>query len=375
MLRSKPSRERGMTIPLLAMFIVVLFAVAALAIDVGLFYTARTSAQHVADAAALAGAFTFLDLKNTQPAAAIDAATAVARANTILGEPATIDASNVAVDVANRRVSVTVPRLGAAGISTFFARVLRVDTVDVQTQATAETSKYASASHCLKPIAVTNTALSDNSTSIACAVGETIFDGQGNVTSFAMSRFGRTAITLDSEEDHEHSTTGAKYVPLDFGGNADNYAATFSYCLNEPECGADTSAYGCTTPLSVRNHLDPQETFLGVEQLIGPNPDRWGGPGPNGGFQYLLSDQGGVASDTSVSLGAAPVWDNCTTPVPGYTVQPIGFVQLFFERAEAAHGEITARLVSANACGPYKAENGTGPYAVPVRLVQRPQFN
>ena len=38
-----------MTLPLVALFIVVLFAFAALAIDLGILYTARTSAQHAAD--------------------------------------------------------------------------------------------------------------------------------------------------------------------------------------------------------------------------------------------------------------------------------------------------------------------------------------
>ncbi len=46
--------ERGVTLPLTALFLVVLFVFAALAIDLGIAFTARTSAQHVADAAALA---------------------------------------------------------------------------------------------------------------------------------------------------------------------------------------------------------------------------------------------------------------------------------------------------------------------------------
>jgi len=45
--------ERGMTIVMVALSILLLMAMAALAIDVGILYTARTSAQHAADAAAL----------------------------------------------------------------------------------------------------------------------------------------------------------------------------------------------------------------------------------------------------------------------------------------------------------------------------------
>ena len=43
--------ERGITLPIVAVFIVVLFGMAALAVDLGIVYTARTSAQHAADAA------------------------------------------------------------------------------------------------------------------------------------------------------------------------------------------------------------------------------------------------------------------------------------------------------------------------------------
>ncbi len=53
--------ERGAVLPLLVVCIAVLLACAALAIDMGLLYTARTSAQHAADASALAAAFTFVN--------------------------------------------------------------------------------------------------------------------------------------------------------------------------------------------------------------------------------------------------------------------------------------------------------------------------
>ena len=49
-MRAGRNSERGVTLPLLAVSIVVLFAMAALAIDLGIVYTARTNAQTVADA-------------------------------------------------------------------------------------------------------------------------------------------------------------------------------------------------------------------------------------------------------------------------------------------------------------------------------------
>jgi uncharacterized membrane protein len=73
-----------------ALFIVVLFAFAALAVDAGVLYTARTSAQHAADAAALAGASTFgFPSGGTQPTDAYNYAVSVVQKNKVLG--ATLD--------------------------------------------------------------------------------------------------------------------------------------------------------------------------------------------------------------------------------------------------------------------------------------------
>ena len=116
--------QKGMTVAMVALCIVVLFAMAALAVDLGVLFTARTSAQHAADSAALAGAYTFLSTTAPQPSTAQDAAVAAAGANSILGTRVAITAGNVNVDTATRMVTVTVPRTSAGGnaINTFFAR-------------------------------------------------------------------------------------------------------------------------------------------------------------------------------------------------------------------------------------------------------------
>ena len=62
------SDERGGTLVLVAVVIVALFGFAALAVDVGMGYTASEEAQRAADAGALAGASAFLDF---QAAAAV----------------------------------------------------------------------------------------------------------------------------------------------------------------------------------------------------------------------------------------------------------------------------------------------------------------
>ena len=68
----KRAGERGQTLALVAMSLVVLIAVAALAIDTTTLYVARTEAQRAADAAALAGARAFVDSGTTTDPADTD---------------------------------------------------------------------------------------------------------------------------------------------------------------------------------------------------------------------------------------------------------------------------------------------------------------
>jgi uncharacterized membrane protein len=119
------NRERGMTVPMLALFIVVLIFMAALAVDMGLLYTARTSAQHAADPAALAGAFTFVTNPTASSSDATSAALTSATENSILGTPVArseVQVTEVLTPSYTQpgRVTVSVTR----NINTAFARVI-----------------------------------------------------------------------------------------------------------------------------------------------------------------------------------------------------------------------------------------------------------
>src|SRR5215475_7961543 len=117
--------QRGMTLMVVCFLLIAFLGLAALCIDLGVLYTARTSAQHAADAAALAGAFTFVNSPNaTQPDTAQQQAIAVAATNRILGQSVTIATGDVSVDTTKRQVTVTVSRLGTSGVNTFFGKAL-----------------------------------------------------------------------------------------------------------------------------------------------------------------------------------------------------------------------------------------------------------
>ena len=106
-----------------ALLLVVLCGFAALAIDIGVFMSVRASAQRAADAAALAGAFTFVSNQSApQPGTAQNQAMATAGQNVILDRAVAPGEVNVAVNVGARRVTVNVTRTTGS----YFARALRI---------------------------------------------------------------------------------------------------------------------------------------------------------------------------------------------------------------------------------------------------------
>ena len=145
------SGRRGVALPLVAVALMALLAMCALAIDLGMAFTARSEAQRVADAAALAGGSAYLDftLANvTQPAT--DRAFEYALRNTVRN--VAVDSSEVTVQVIpdSMKIRVWVAR---QALPTWFARILGVDAVDVGAMAAAQAFQAGEA-RCLKPFAL-----------------------------------------------------------------------------------------------------------------------------------------------------------------------------------------------------------------------------
>ncbi|HXE89936.1 MAG TPA: Tad domain-containing protein [Terriglobales bacterium] len=392
------NRERGMTIVMLAVFLVVLFAMAALAVDLGFAYTARTSAQHAADAGALAGAYTFAFTGLSQPGAAIDAARAAAQANYVLGAPATIAATDVTVDIPNRRVTVTVPRSGTSAISTVFARVLGIRSLDVVARATAEALSAGSGSRCVKPVFLPTTILSPNNPVTACNNGERIFDSNGNITSFAQSQLGtchEIRPTDPNDEALQNPLAPGQFYSLDFGAGADAYRCTWAGCLNQcPSADEDIIECGNDYPLKTGDMVGPVQQ--GVTDLIGDPADTWWSSWSPTNQQYVNEPSKTLVVDTP-SLVLAPVYDNCAQVInsgtAGQRVVVIGFVTIFVDGLGPRIGcpggggrggginpneRVAAHLVGITTCagvgggGAGAGGSVSGPGGYPIRLIQTP---
>ncbi len=411
-------RERGMTLPLVALFIVVLFAFAALAIDLGVLYTARTSAQHAADAGALAGATVFALSPNPAATTVANSAISTAVQNKILGQnlaagdfgtpmtaspcPASNPSTGICVDNPHRRVTVYIARSGATSIGTFFARAIGWNSVAVTTRATAEASSQAGGTHCMKPFFIANTALATVAT-IAAACGnyqQAMFNpnvtdpntGAPQLTNYAQTMRG-TDITLrpvGQSQTPNNSGVPSQYYSLDFGNGANTYSCSIAHCLNDPSCGVDTTVLqnfsgSCGSLLDTENGKMTQKTYVGVSDLIGTPPDLWWPQNPappvptdpSPDFAYCVGGDCTQLRDTSQSLITAPVWDNCNSALdPGKQPVPfIGFAEFFIDNAPDQQGNITAHFVNASSCGSSQGAGpgtGAGPTAIPIRLIQGP---
>lgn len=369
-MKSSRHKERGMTLAMVAISLTALLALAALAIDLGMLYTARTSAQHAADAGALAGAFTFTNPAAVQPGAAQTAAINVANRNPILGTLPTVGAGNVTVDVVNRRVTVTVPRTGANGIPLYFAAIMGRHRGDVQATGTAECAATATGSRCLKPIYIPNTILSNLQPGPACNANQTIFNANGTMTTFAQGQLGAQKNIRPTNP--QNALGPSQFYSLDFGAGANTYRCTLGSCLSN--CNINTQVVRCgdSFPLETGNMVGP--TNQGVNNLTGPTPDVWVQLG-----QYRHPDNN--IYDTSNQLVIAPVWDNCSQNIsPGYHGQQVrimGFMELFIDGMSGqnlrAHFVQPVPCATAGGAGGNQFGANTGPLGLPIRLVKTPQ--
>ena len=154
--------ERGMTMAFVAMGFMAFLTATTLAIDVGMYMSARSQAQNAADAGALSGAvaLAFNDFDNRNASGpAVSAAVSAAKANAMVGESPSVLPSDVTFpnDPSGNptRVKVAVYRNAARlnQIPTIFGRLFGVDAVNISAVATAEASQ-ANAMTCVKPFMI-----------------------------------------------------------------------------------------------------------------------------------------------------------------------------------------------------------------------------
>jgi Flp pilus assembly protein TadG len=366
------SEEGGFVLVAVAAVLVALVGFVALGVDVGMLYSARTSAQRIADAAALAGAFTFISdpLTADHNGTATQHATQIATSNSILGVPVT-DVTVVS-DWNTRRVTVTV----RSSQNTYFARALMPSNVPVAATAIAEASTRATGASGVKPFFIPNTAFAPPGTDAcaACAASpnDVLIDGSGNKTAYAGSQIGQTFVL---KTGNPSSAMGpGDFYALQFPGSSGGSDYRNNIGTSNP------NPINCTTsyPVETGNMVGP--TKQGVGDLIGnPVTDTYIAPG-----QYQLGN--GTVSDLSKNLVLAPIWDPCTTAgfCPSGKFGGGGSVTLTV-RAYAlvfitsmTGNNVNARLINVTSCsgggggGGGAGDVGSSVLSVPLRLIRLP---
>jgi len=154
--------ERGVSLVFVCLGFMAMLSATTLAIDVGMFMTARSQAQNAADAGAHAGAVAFVfnsDTDRTATGPAVKSAMNAALANPVMGAPVSVLSSDVtfpvdANGVANR-VQVMVHRTALRGnpVDTLMGTFFGVTNADVSATAIAEASA-ANAMTCVKPFMI-----------------------------------------------------------------------------------------------------------------------------------------------------------------------------------------------------------------------------
>jgi hypothetical protein len=138
------------------------FAASTLAIDVGMFMTARSQAQNAADAGALGGAtaLAFNDYDDRSAGGpAVRSAITTAEANPVIGETVSVQSGDVTFPLGptglNNRVMVNVFRTTNRSnpVATLIGPIFGVNTIDIGATATAEASP-ANAATCVKPFTI-----------------------------------------------------------------------------------------------------------------------------------------------------------------------------------------------------------------------------
>jgi hypothetical protein len=417
----KHRKQRGQTLVLVALCLVVLISMAALAIDLTTLYVARGEMQRAADAAALAGAQAFVSSGlTTDPGSGSLRGLATMLANSyVIGVNAknkvggVVPTSSTAFDFTNPgnpQITVTMQR---TDVPTFFARIFgqKLATVSATAIAEAYNSSYTGASASMPPVAPTCTKpwlVANLDPDHGGATPQPFVNPDGSLKNpgvWANPGGGIIAepITLPDiwQTPLPSPLTKAGYLPANLpnppggtcpscSGGGGNFAESVACCdtanAAQYSCGANPST------LTVDTNSDLAGSLAGAACLL----TGAGGSGPT--LQASAKDlleantfwSSGGAAAMEIQSGTAPHSGEVVTTsgqivtlpiigtnVAGPTVNVVGFMQAFVQSTSNAGpqpGAIALYVLNISGCGTNintgaTPVSGGGVSPVPVRLI------
>jgi len=343
----------------------VFLGATALAVDLGHLANVRTESQRVADLAAMAGAAAFIHAQGNVDDAARDWAVNFAIQNTVDRSPVNLNrTADIQVDVATERVSVTVVHTEARGnpISTVFARMLGITSVDIVTVATAEASP-ATAVNCPLPFALADLWVEGGGNPLLMEPGQDAY--------LAWEPDGSTNSTYSGYSNVNIGDT-LRIVPHQGAGPAHR---RWFYPLADPSMSIDYRSYvnSCPEPQRVfpvgqsvpsEGFDHAAETFQGLGDVIAGDPSAIWDP-----IQECVAEGFGEPCRSSPRVRALPLISPIPSPNPGvegYTIR--NFTGVFVDAVGSNSATLILTGYSALAPSGLSAPTPT-PFKV-VRLVQ-----
>lgn len=413
--QKKRSRERGISLFLVAVSLVVLAGMAAMAIDLASLYVARNEAQRAADAGALAGAKRFVDSgffagfvpQSTAEGMARQEAKTIAAQNLVSNQFALVQDGDVTFDFSNPdnpRITVYVERSAARSnaVPTFFAKALGVIQADVSAAATAEAFAPSAGSlpvgtGCVKPWIMPNCDPNNPAPENPNCPGSAYFTDPitGEVTHpGSIGGVIGTNFILKAGLPSEAPVPG-QFYPIQIppgdepalcpecastpGGSEGPGAALYRHNIS---C-CNTNQFVCGQQVEVDeqtgNMVGP--TSQGVRCLINQSNPNCGGNPSNCGQDFIPSPDvnpydfiGGSNNPNPALRGQHITSSPSVVTIPLYEGYPLtpgesgalplvtitGFLQVFVEKVGPPQSTVTAYIINVAGCGAGAAGGGPG---------------
>jgi Flp pilus assembly protein TadG len=352
-IKAKRRNERGITIMAVALILPVVMIMLGLALDLAIGYMVRTNAQAAADAAALSGAFSYVNNPSVSDANAIADAKTAGNLNLL---PVQWISGNIVSKVAPASLNVTqaacpfdatlkcVTAVAAVSSPTFFSKAIGYSHIPVAVTAVAQAGTQGAGAYCVKPIFVPWSAINGR------AAGYQIPNIRPTDPSGALVPSNYYSMDMDSAFD-----------PVLFeDGSSDGSHGTPTYNDSWQKCVVNL--FSCSSPITVKD-----------------KPGNLGGNTDKDVQQYTdtfvaVGDYDPGDRDTSSSLVTVPVWDDSsklTFPKSGLMdVNLKGFATIFIDPLGGGKNPpISAHFIRYLGC-PASPSAGSGPMGAPVRLVQ-----
>jgi hypothetical protein len=281
--------ERGMSLVFVGVGFMAFLAATTLAIDVGMFATARSQAQNSADSGALSGAVAlYFDDYNNRSASgpAVQSALAASRSNDVINHQVSVQPGDVTFPTSpsglNNRVRVHVYRTSARGnpLQTLMGRFFGVDTANTDAVATAEASP-ANACTCVKPFTIPDKWIEKQDPGGFDSLNSTfdMVDNKGDPLpnadvyhdAYSADYTGYNAIRDKGMELMIRAGTGSDITPSFYFSYAmGGVTGGDEYRWNIAHCNTTIMGYGDLLLMEPGNMMGP--TIDGIDDLIAQDP-------------------------------------------------------------------------------------------------------